>query len=56
MEKPTQVKLKHFSKTLIEEMFKVQKGETVAITADGLSNKEMIFALEKAESLTVMKE
>jgi len=48
MERKSQLNLQHFSKTLIEKMFKVQEGETVAITADGLSNKEMIFALEKA--------
>lgn len=48
MKTNTQSKLNQFSKILIEKMFKVQEGETVAITADGLSNKEMIFALEKA--------
>jgi leucyl aminopeptidase (aminopeptidase T) len=40
-----------FSKILIEEMFQVKSGETVAITADTGSNREIIDAMADAASV-----
>jgi len=41
-----------FSKVLIEEMFQVKKGETVAITADSASNRLIVDALANATFAT----
>ena len=43
-----QSKTAHFSKVLIEEMFQVKKGETVAITVDLGSKREIVEALAQA--------
>lgn len=43
-----QAEKEHFSKFLIEEMFQVKKGESVAITADDGSDNEIVFALAEA--------
>ncbi|WP_123803365.1 hypothetical protein [Flavivirga aquatica] len=48
MTKEQQVLALDFSKTLIEEMFQVKKGETVAITVDLGSKRYIVEALAKA--------
>jgi leucyl aminopeptidase (aminopeptidase T) len=45
-----QLLAKRFSKILIEKMFQVKPGETIAITADTGSNKEVIDTLTTAAS------
>lgn len=48
MTKEQQILTSEFSKTLIETMFQVRKGETVAITVDLGSKREIVEALAKA--------
>lgn len=43
-----QAEIEHFSKVLMEEMFQIKKGESVAITADAGSDNEIVFALAEA--------
>ena len=48
MTKAQQILTSEFSETLIKRMFQVKKGETVAITIDLGSKREIVEALAKA--------